>query len=267
MPSIQRPLGSPEVPGSLPIIGEQLIFIPRTPASSHCQGSCISGALHSSDLPSGSLPLSLPSLLVSSQPSETLGHPCRLFSFPSHLLCFRDHQGRTTLASVRLQDGHPTPLTRVCSKGTPQLPEPGLVLPPAGELQMRVICPFLPWPPSLLAALTTGPTLQTALAGHCLASQTEREGFLLGKQTNRFPEPPGLGIVCPLGCDYQLRARGQLTPGIRYMRGHTMSGMVESTRDFVTDCMVFREDLSGTMVCSLQEPSSCPLNKAELSAG
>ena len=46
-----------------------------------------------------------------------------------------------------------------------------------------------------------------------------------------------------------------------------MSGVVKSIRDFVTDCMVFREGLSGTMVCSLQEPSSCPLNKAELSAG
>ena len=140
----------------------------------------------------------LPSLSVSSQPGEAQGHPCRLFSFPSHLLCLQGHQGRTTLASVHLQDGHPTPLTRVCSKGTPQLPEPGLVLPPAGELQMRVICPYLLWPPSLLAALTTGPTLQTALAGRCLAFQAEREGFLLGKQMNRFPEPQVLAL-CVLG--------------------------------------------------------------------
>ena len=153
----------------------------------------------------------LPSLSVSSQPGEAQGHPCRLFSFLSHLLCLQGHQGRTTLASVRLQDGHPTPLTRVCSKGTPQLPEPGLVLPPAGELQMRVICPYLPWPPSLLATLTTGPTLQTALAGRCLAFQAER-GLSTWKTNKQVPRAPGLGMVCPQGCDYQLRARGQLTP-------------------------------------------------------
>ena len=39
---------------------------------------------------------------------------------------------------MHLQDGHPTSLNRVCSEGIPpQLPEPGLVFPLAGELQMR----------------------------------------------------------------------------------------------------------------------------------
>ena len=62
---------------------------------------------------------------------------------------------------------------------------------------MRVICLYLPWPPSLLAALTTGPTLQIALAGCCLASQVERECFQPGKQTNSFPDPQVLALCVP----------------------------------------------------------------------